>query len=140
MAKIKIISQGKTKEPWLESALDEYVKRLKLWATCEFAWAKNEEQLMSFVEKESDVIGLDSRGEQMTSKNFSVFLEKKLIEGGSKMAFVIGGPDGLPAAFKAKVPLLSFSKMTFTHQMVRLILVEQVYRAFTILNGLPYHK
>lgn len=140
MYKLRIYSVGKTKEEWLESALAEYLKRLQQTAPIEFILAKNDEQLVSSVEKEEAVICLDPAGQMMDSEKFSSFLIKQLEANGSRLAFVIGGPEGLPVALKKKHPLLSFSPMTFTHQIIRLILVEQIYRAIEIDKGSRYHK
>jgi 23S rRNA (pseudouridine1915-N3)-methyltransferase len=140
MYKLRIYSVGKTKEDWLESAIAEYMKRLQQVAPIEFILAKNDDQLVSLVEKEEAIICLDPEGQMMDSEKFSSFLIKQLETNGSRLAFVIGGPEGLPAALKKKYPLLSFSPMTFTHQIIRLILVEQIYRAMEINKGSRYHK
>lgn len=139
MLKIKLFSIGKTKESWLEEAIEEYLRRLKPTVSIEFIWAKNDEQLVQLVEKEPLYICLDPVGKLMTSEQFSDFLVSKLEEGGSRLAFVIGGADGLPAALK-KASLISLSLMTYTHQITRLVLLEQIYRAFEIARGSPYHK
>lgn len=140
MYKLRIYSVGKTKEEWLEAAIAEYLKRLQATVAIEFILAKNDEQLIASVEKEEAVICLDPLGKMMDSEKFSSFLMKQLEAGGSRLAFVIGGPEGLPAVLRKKHPLISFSPMTFTHQIIRLILVEQIYRAFEIDKGSRYHK
>ena len=140
MIKIKILSVGKTKETWLTDAIDEYLKRLTPVATIEFVWAKNDEQLISFIEQESDIVCLDAQGSLMTSEEFAGFLIKQLESHGSRLTLVIGGSDGLPGNIKAKYPLISLSRMTFTHQITRLVLIEQIYRAFEIWRGSKYHK
>lgn len=140
MIKIHIISVGKTKEQWLEQAIAEYVKRLSVWTSLDFTWCKDDAHLLSQIEKESgSIICLDPAAVPFTSEEFAQFLEKKIVAGGSRVSFVIGGPEGLPAALK-RYPLISLSPMTFTHQIARLILVEQIYRAYTLLKGIPYHK
>lgn len=140
MYKIRLLSVGKTKESWLNAAIDEYVKRLKESLIIEFIWAKNDEQLVSLAEKEPFLICLDETGSQMTSEEFAVFLEKNLEKGGSRLAIVIGGAEGLSPVLKQRFPLISLSMLTFTHQLARLILVEQLYRAMEILKGSKYHK
>lgn len=140
MYKLRIFSVGKTKEEWLEQAIAEYIKRLQHTTSIEYIWAKNDEQLIALVEKEEAVICLDALGQMMDSEKFSSFLVKQLEAGGSRLSFVIGGAKGLPASIKKKYPLISFSLMTFTHQIIRLILVEQIYRAFEISKGSRYHK
>lgn len=140
MIKLRILSVGKTKEMWLENALAEYLKRLKPIATIEFLWAKDDKQLIEWVKKEPLVICLDSHGDSMTSEEFAAFLQAKLELGGSRLAWVIGGPEGLPEALKRNECIVSLSAMTLTHQLARLILVEQIYRAFEIIKGTKYHK
>jgi len=139
MYKIKIITVGKTKEAWLDEAMAEFLKRLKPTAEIEFHLAKDNAQLEAWVKKEPGVICLDPKGKLMDSEEFSKFLLECLQKGGSRLTFVIGGPEGLPESLK-KSPLVSFSPMTFTHQMARLILIEQIYRAFEIAKGTRYHK
>jgi 23S rRNA (pseudouridine1915-N3)-methyltransferase len=139
MHKIKIISVGKTKEKWLEEAIDEYIKRLKHLLSFEFLWAKNDEQLIQFTQKESNLICLDAKGTEMNSLTFSNFFHEKLEENGSRLTLVIGGADGLPSVLK-KQTLISLSQLTMTHQIIRLVLIEQIYRAFEIAKGSPYHK
>lgn len=140
MIKIKILSVGKSKEPWLESALDEYAKRLTGQMDISFVWAKNDEQLVQLTEKEGYVICLDPTGKEFDSPNFSKFFQKEIEQSGARLSFVIGGAEGLPGSFKRRYPLISLSRLTFTHQLTRLVLVEQIYRAFTLIQGIPYHK
>lgn len=140
MYKLRIFSVGKTKEEWLELAIAEYLKRLQQVATIEFIWAKTDNQLLAMVEKATGVICLDAAGHMMESEKFSSFLIKQLEANGARLNFVIGGANGLPSALKTKYPLLSLSPMTFTHQMIRLILIEQIYRAIEIDKGSHYHK
>lgn len=140
MYKLRIFSVGKTKEEWLESAIAEYIKRLQHTVSIEFIWAKTDDQLLALVEKEEAVICLDAAGQMMDSEKFSSFFIKQLETHGARLAFVIGGAEGLPPVLKKKHPLLSFSLMTFTHQIIRLILIEQIYRAIEIDKGSRYHK
>jgi 23S rRNA (pseudouridine1915-N3)-methyltransferase len=141
MFKIKVYSVGKTKEDWLKQALEVYEGRLKSTLVFEWILAKNDEQLKQFLEKESTFFCLDPQGKHYSSEEFSRFLVKALNENHSRLVLCIGGAEGLPAPIKAKAKqLLSFSRMTFTHQITRLILVEQVYRALEIEKGTGYHK
>jgi 23S rRNA (pseudouridine1915-N3)-methyltransferase len=140
MLKCNIFSVGKTKEKWLEMAINEYKKRLQATLSLEFIWAKDDEQLERLVEKEQHVICLDVFGEMMGSEQFSKYMMDQFEKGGSKVSIVIGGADGLPSNMKKKYPLISLSLMTLTHQCTRLILVEQIYRAFEIARGSKYHK
>lgn len=139
MLKIKILSIGKTKEKWLEDALQEYLKRLSPVVSIEFLLFKTNEQLEAQAEKETQIICLDPQGKMVSSEEFSSFLISSLEKGGSKTTFIIGGAEGLTEKLKQK-PLISFSKMTFTHQICRLILVEQIYRAIELQKGSKYHK
>ena len=140
MFKITLFTIGKTKELWLEEALSVYLKRLKSQCTIEFILTKDDHHLGLLASKKDHAICLDPLGASLSSEEFSTFLLKELEKGGSNLAFIIGGPNGLPESFKEKFPLLSFSKMTFTHQMMRLLLVEQIYRALEINKGTSYHK
>lgn len=140
MLKLKIISVGKTKEDWLEQGLQEYVKRLKPLMSIEFVWAKNDEHLIALVEKEPLCITLDASGVPFSSEEFAKYIQQKFQEGGSRLCMVIGGPEGLPPKLKSSSQKISLSPMTLTHQMVRLLLIEQIYRAFEITRGSKYHK
>lgn len=140
MYKLKIASISKTKEQWLEQAIQEYLKRLKPILLIEFLWYKNDEQLIDFAQKEPLIICLDEKGLLMNSEQLSRYLYTKFQEGGARLAMIIGGPNGLPPQLKNHSHLLSLSPLTFTHQMTRLVLLEQIYRAFEILKGSQYHR
>lgn len=140
MIKIKIISVGKTKESWLESALQEYTTRLSGAVKVDFLIVKDDSQLLELIDKETSPICLDSQGKMFTSEQFASFIQQKIEKNGSRVTFVIGGAEGLPESLKKNYELLSLSPMTFTHQMVRLLLIEQLYRYFEIAKGSPYHK
>lgn len=140
MLKLKIISIGKTKEEWLDKAIEEYVKRLKPIMQIEFVLVKNNEQLIALVEKEPLFICCDAKGLSLSSEDFSTYIHKKFTEGGSRLAIIIGGADGLPPPLKTHANLISLSPLTMTHQIVRLVLLEQVYRAMEIAKGSRYHK
>ncbi len=140
MIRIKLLSVGKTKESWLEEAVADYVKRLSSQVEFEFIWVKDNDQLELKIAKEPRVVLLDPQGISMTSEEFSPFLLKEIEKGNSRLAIVIGGPEGLTRTIKSQFPQISLSKMTFTHQITRLILLEQIYRAFEIAKGSQYHK
>lgn len=157
--KIKIYCIGKTKEQYLKDGINEYLKRISPYSNIEIVEvndskvkdnpnqseidkAKNEEgdRVLKLL-KNDYLIGLDMNKQEFTSEEFAGFLEKKLVEGGSNISFVIGGSYGLSDAVKKRCNTsISLSKMTFLHQMTRLILLEQIYRAFKILNNETYHK
>lgn len=140
MIKVKILSVGKTKEMWLEDALAEYLKRLQGRIAFDFSWCKDDSALQVMVGRCGRAVGLDPNGQLMSSELFASFFDRQATEGGSTIAFVIGGAEGLPPDLKQKLPLISLSPLTFTHQLTRLILVEQIYRATEILKGSKYHK
>ena len=139
MFKLKIISPNKTKEKWLEEALDEYVKRLQPYLEIEWLWVKNDKQLLEHSTKEKNLICLDPLGKLFDSSKFSQFLISKFIEHHSRLTFIIGGPEGLPKELKQNT-LVSLSPLTMTHQIIRLVLVEQIYRSIEIYRGSQYHK
>jgi 23S rRNA (pseudouridine1915-N3)-methyltransferase len=140
MIKIKILSIGKTKEKWLDEAFNEYVKRLKSFVQIECAWAKDNAQLMEWALKESSYLCLDPAGRLLTSEEFAQFLIQQWERGGSRLTFIIGGAEGLPPELKQTRQLLSLSPLTFTHQITRLVLIEQIYRTIEIQKGSQYHK
>lgn len=137
MFKVKIIAVGRTKEAWLDMGIAEYEKRLQGRLEIDWLIAKDDASLIALARKEPLLIALDTQGELLTSEEFS----EKWMRFGTRTAFVIGGPDGLPAdIFKEARFRWSLSPLTFTNQMIRLILVEQLYRALEISSGTPYHK
>jgi 23S rRNA (pseudouridine1915-N3)-methyltransferase len=141
MFKIKIFTIGKTKEAWLKEALLEYSQRLASSLSIEWIYAKDAEQLCALLKKETSFICLDPLGKAYSSEEFSTFLFHQLIAKGARLAFVIGGPSGIPKEIVDRAThLVSFSRLTFTHQLIRLLLLEQIYRACEIEKGSAYHK
>lgn len=140
MNKLRVYSVGKTKEVWLEQAMNEYRKRLQNVVEIEFIWAKSDENLEALAAKENILICLDPKGTLMDSTSFSRYMIKKFEEGGARLAIAIGGAEGLPQKLRERSHLISLSPLTFTHQLTRLILIEQLYRAFEISKGSAYHK
>lgn len=141
MLRIKIYTIGKIKETWLEEGIEEYQKRLKPSVIIEWHLLKTFFQLEQSLSSEASFIALDPNGKSLTSKAFSDWLQKFFIKNGSRLTFVIGGPEGLSKEIKERAQdLISFSPLTFTHQMMRLLFLEQLYRAFEIKKGTPYHK
>ncbi len=136
MFKIKILTIGKCKEQWLSVALSEYEKRLEGKLSIEWVLAKDDAQLEVLANQES-FIALDPKGELLTSEGWS----QKMVKLGLRLVFVIGGAEGLSQTLIKKAQFRwSLSPLTFTHQMTRLILVEQLYRALEIERGSQYHK
>lgn len=153
--KLKIIQIGKTKEAWLSEALAEYQKRLKPYCEMQSLQLKERslkegispaklreleaEALLAKLSPDDYVIALDEAGDSHSSLEFSQYLIK-LSTINKNLVFVIGGAFGLGAALLARADkVLSLSRLTFTHQMVRLVLVEQIYRAMMIKAGKKYH-
>lgn len=140
MQKIKIFSIGKTKELWLLEAATEYEKRLSAQIEIQWILAKDQTHLESLLEKES-FIALTPEAKQYTSEQFAEKVFFWLERFGSRLSFVIGGAEGLGPHLLAKASdTFSLSKMTFTHQITRLLLLEQIYRASEIQKGSNYHK
>ncbi|MCC6127627.1 MAG: 23S rRNA (pseudouridine(1915)-N(3))-methyltransferase RlmH [Chlamydiae bacterium] len=137
MMKIKIYTIGRCKESWLTDALSEYEKRLQGRIEIKWLLAKDDAELAKWVLEEPVLIALDVQGELATSEALSA----KLFQLGSRLSFVIGGAEGLPPSIKTHARWRwSLSPLTFTHQMTRLILLEQLYRASEIERKSPYHK
>lgn len=150
--KLKVLWVGKTRDPWVKEAVDEYAGRIRRYAPLELVEAREEkgaepseqqrrecERLEKLISPHATVVILDETGEQMTSPGLASFMGKQRDSGIGELVFVIGGAYGFTDEFRRRGKLLALSKMTFTHQMVRAFLLEQVYRAFTILNNEPYH-
>ncbi len=158
--KITLITVGKIKEKYLRDAIAEYSKRLSRYCKLEIlevADEKTPDQVSEVVEKsirdkegerilkhirdDMYVITLEIGGKMLSSEELAEKIESLGIQGKSSIAFVIGGSIGLgEAVLKRSDYALSFSKMTFPHQLMRVILLEQVYRSYRIINGEPYHK
>ncbi len=154
---IKIIAVGKIKEKYLKDAFNEYVKRLTPFcnlnlceipaeqisdeALCEKYMEIEAGKILQHIKPDSYVITLEIQGEMYSSVKFAEEIKKITNEGNTEITFIIGGANGLHPSVSAKSNLkLSFSKMTFTHQMVRIVLIEQIYRAFKINNNEKYHR
>ena len=150
---IKIITVGALKEKYLKEAIEEYQKRIKKYTDIEIIEVKDEGLLppIQAMEKESEklkkhisekeyIITLEIEGKQFTSEEFSKKIEDiQMIN--SNITFIIGGSYGIDQSIKEKAKMhLSFSKMTFPHQLFRVLLLEQIYRAFKIMNNESYHK
>lgn len=150
---IKIITVGTIKEKYLKEAIDEYMKRLKKYTNIELIEVKDEglveeqkaiqlegEKISKYISPKDYLITLEIEGKAYTSEEFAEKLNQIQIEN-SNIVFVIGGSYGLSSEIKEKSRLhLSFSKMTFPHQLFRVFLLEQIYRAYKILNNESYHK
>jgi 23S rRNA (pseudouridine1915-N3)-methyltransferase len=154
--KIKLLAIGKTDDKNLLSLINTYENRLKHYIKFELEIIpdiKNVKNLSQAQQKEKEgalilgklqptdqLILLDEKGKDFRSVDFAKYMQKKMNSGIKQLVFVIGGPYGFSeSVYKKSQGKVSFSKMTFSHQMIRLFVVEQVYRAFTILKNEPYH-
>lgn len=155
--KIKIIALGKIKEKFLKEGIDEFLKRLTPYAAVEIIEltpveikdehltqrALDEEggKILSYIKPQSYVITMEINGKQLSSEDFAEKINALTNEGQSEIIFVIGSSCGISKNVSARANFqMSMSKMTFLHQFARLILVEQIYRAFKIIKGETYHK
>ena len=140
MLNVKIICVGTLREQFLRDAVKEYEKRLQAYCKLTTVELKNDTQLPSAIEGKSYKIALCVEGKQMSSEELATLIEKGTVTGQGNVTLVIGGADGLPESVKAMCDYrLSFSKMTFPHQLMRVILLEQLYRALNISSGGHYH-
>lgn len=158
--KITIITVGKIKEKYLKDAIAEYTKRLSKYCKLEIVEVADEktpdnaselvenqirskeaDRILKHVKEDSFVITLEINGKQLTSEELAKKIDTLGIQGHSHITFIIGGSIGLGTEVLSKSNYaLSFSKMTFPHQLMRVILLEQIYRSYRIINGEPYHK
>ena len=150
---IKIICVGKIKEKYLTDAIEEYSKRISKYTNIEIIELKDEglvekdksinleaEKIEKYIDSKDYIITLEIEGKEYTSEEFAEKIRTIQIEN-SHITFIIGGSYGLSQSIKDKAKMhLSFSKMTFPHQLFRVILLEQIYRAFKIINNESYHK
>ena len=150
--KFKVLWVGKSRDAWVKEAISEYAGRIKHYAPIEIGEVRDEkgaeaeemrrrecERLEKQIPPGAVLVLMDERGEQMDSPALAAYIGKQRDAGVGEMVFVIGGAYGFSEEFRRRGRLLALSKMTFTHQMVRVFLLEQLYRAFTILNNEPYH-
>jgi 23S rRNA (pseudouridine1915-N3)-methyltransferase len=143
--KIKVGWVGRTKDPAIESLTAEYLKRLRFYADVEGVGFSSEEALLKLREKSGKVpahsiVLLDSHGKELSSEEFAKFVENHQNRNPQPLLFAIGGANGFSAGPRRSAYfVLSLGKMTFPHELARVILLEQLYRAFTILKGHPYH-
>src|SRR5271155_3897666 len=142
--KIKVAWIGKTKEPAIEALTGEYLKRISRYAEIAGLALKDEAALLSLAGGERQrerhkLVLLDSRGKQLSSEELAAFLEREQVNA-IPLLFAIGGSDGFSEEARRRAGfILSLGKMTLPHELARVVLVEQLYRAFTILKRHPYH-
>jgi len=144
--KIKIAWIGKTKEPAIAALTEEYLKRISRYAPVEGVTVRDEADLLAKFggakgSAKSTLVLMDSRGKEFSSEQFAKFLQDYQDRNPLPLVFVIGAADGFSdAARSAAQIVISLGKMTLAHELARVVLLEQVYRAFTILKGHPYHS
>jgi len=155
--KIKLIFIGKSSFKYIEEGIDIYEKRIKRFVDFEIIIIPNlksnknlkpkqikqkeGELILKYIGKKDFLILLDEKGKEFSSVGFSNFIEKKQISGTKQLTFLIGGAYGFSKdIYEHAISKLSLSKMTYSHQIIRLFFVEQLYRAFSIINKLPYHN
>lgn len=158
--RISIITVGKLKEKYLTQGVQEYLKRLKSYAKVEIFEVNDEphgeglsehaaeqvrqregQRIEKYIRNDTYLIALDISGKMYGSEELAVYFEDLMIRGQSDVTLIIGGSLGISKDLLNRCQMrLSFSKLTFPHQLMRLILVEQIYRAFRIIRGEPYHK
>lgn len=140
MLNVKLVCVGTLREAFLRDAVKEYEKRLQAYCKLTTVELKDDKGLADAVSGKSYKIALCVEGKQLSSEELSVLIEKGTVQGQGNITLVIGGADGLPESVKAMCDFrLSFSKMTFPHQLMRVILIEQLYRACNISAGGHYH-
>ncbi len=151
--RLKLLWVGKTQEAWVRAGIEEYAGRIRRYAPLEIQEAREEKgveapsmrerecaRLEKLLPKRGTLVLLDERGEGMSSTEFARFLTRSRDQGVHELVFAIGGAYGFSDAFRGKAQkTISLSRMTLTHQMVRVFLLEQIYRGFTIMNDEPYH-
>lgn len=154
--KIILMAVGKTATDYISKGIEGFVKRINHYlpmemvivpdiksskALTEDAQKQREGQtIISMLQPGDVVVLLDERGKEFTSREFAAYIDKKMVQGIKRLIFVIGGPYGFSSEMYQRAnDKISLSRMTFTHEMVRLFFVEQIYRAMTILRGEPYH-
>lgn len=151
--KLRILWVGKTQQGWVREGIDEYTSRIRRYLPLEVQEAREEkgaaeeamrqrecERLARLLPKNGRLILLDEKGSTMSSPEFAEFLGRCRDSAVPELVFAIGGAYGFSREFRSRADsVIALSRMTFTHQMVRVFLLEQIYRGFTILNREPYH-
>ncbi|MBV7273281.1 23S rRNA (pseudouridine(1915)-N(3))-methyltransferase RlmH [Clostridiaceae bacterium UIB06] len=157
---ISVVCVGKLKEKYLKAAIEEYAKRLSRYCKLEIIEVSDEKTpdnasdkeealikekeglgILKHIRDNSFVITLDLKGKMLSSEELADFIKESAINGNSNLTFIIGGSLGLSNSVLARANFsLCFSKMTFPHQLMRVILLEQIYRGYRIINNEPYHK
>lgn len=139
--KLLVLCVGKLRDSWVEAGCAEYLTRLRPRLPVEIVEVKDDAQLLQKIPPRYQRWVLDERGVQATSRELAQRLDRALGSGLPGVVLIIGGADGLPAELREKADyLLGLSKLTLPHRLARLLLLEQLYRAHSILRGEPYHR
>ncbi len=142
---IRLVAVGKVREPYLAAGIAEFEKRLRPYCKLEIVELKDEgmekeaKEMEKYAVKNPNAYILDAAGRQLDSLEFAKLVKSAELSS-PPLTFIIGGPDGITAELKKKSKTISLSKMTFTHEMCRLFLLEQIYRAHQIAQNRPYHR
>jgi len=154
--KLSIICMGRTREQFIQDGIEKYLRYLKPYAPAELKVLREEKvddlrdaprirkleaaKIAKALSPNAYVVALDERGREFTSHEFAAFMDKALEKGTREMSFVLGGAMGLDESVTGKADaVLALSRWTLTHEMARVVLLEQIYRAFTIIKGKTYH-
>jgi 23S rRNA (pseudouridine1915-N3)-methyltransferase len=138
---VTVIAAGKTSERWQDTACEEYIKRLGAFCRFRMIQIREGESALPKLPKKAYKVALCVEGDELDSPGLAELFDRIATRGYSELTFVIGGSEGLTEAEKSACDMrLSFSRLTFPHGMIRVFLLEQIYRAFTICKGLKYHK
>jgi len=139
---LSLLAVGRLKEDYFKDAQAEYVKRLRPYCNLKVAEQKNDKALLAAIPQRAMVYALDERGDQLSSQEFSdIFKQQEQFGGGATIVFAIGGADGHTDELRKRADrLLAFGRATMAHRLVRLVLLEQIYRGYRILRGQPYHR
>lgn len=141
--KVTVSVVGRLKEPYLVAAEDEYKKRLRPYCTLSVTEAKDEAGALASLPASAHIYAFDERGEALTSQMFAADIlgHEQAHGGGAPVIFAIGGADGHSDVLRRRArKLISFGRLTIAHRLVRILVLEQVYRGFRILRGEPYHR
>ena len=141
--KLHVLAIGRLKEQHWAAAEAEYVKRLRHYAPLEVREVKDEAALVAALPARARLLALDERGENLSSEELArkVIAAEEQHGGGAPLCFAIGGAEGFSPGLRARAArLLAFGRITLPHRLARVVLLEQLYRAYTILRGEPYHK
>jgi 23S rRNA (pseudouridine1915-N3)-methyltransferase len=151
--RLKVLWVGKTQQDWVRKGIEEYASRIKRYMPLEIGEARDEkgaveeimrarecDRLTKLLPKNARLVLLDEKGALMSSPEFADFIGKNRDAAVPELVFAVGGAYGFSQEFRSRADsMIALSPMTFTHQMVRVFLLEQIYRGFTILNREPYH-